>query len=98
MAEIECSVALCHGKPIAKGLCEKHYRRLRKNGFTEMYAAEGLSESTDTAYPGYSVSRDGAVYGKHKQLTPLKGPKGYLQVCITMFTNNLLSLLSTHNM
>src|SRR4051812_5922697 len=57
-----CSIEGCAGQPVAKGLCSKHYMRVRRTGNSLMTRKPGPTSSKTslmltTLFPDWSASR-----------------------------------------
>ncbi|PTY92931.1 hypothetical protein [Heyndrickxia sporothermodurans] len=78
-----CSVEGCHGKHIARGLCWKHYKRLKRNGDISDpdYANKGKSCSvdgcTDDAKRGGMCIKHYQRFYKYGDPHTLKDPEDY---------------------
>jgi hypothetical protein len=92
----QCAAPNCERPSTRRGYCNKHYRRLRRNGTTELLrpvavSAPGEEWRNVVGYEGwYSVSNLGRLrsdrYGRNtypgKVLSPSKTEKGYLRTIL----------------
>jgi hypothetical protein len=69
----QCAIEGCSGNPVAKGLCEKHYRRFRRTGTTadpvpvsleaRFWAKVDRSGGPDACWP-WTAMKDRSGYGR----------------------------------
>ena len=68
-----CKIAECDGKPVAKGLCARHYMRARRTG-----------DPTETRKPGPHPS---AVVAAHRALFPEASPRTQARLAKLLLNN-----------